>query len=169
MWEIWCRILHTPLGHHCQVGGRPCNCTGILLILNSNVTGRRLIRLAQHFPHSHHGRHAVPKRIVPSGVKPPPSHDIVTQTPPLHVEVAESVQSVDAEHVVTTAAVAAMVLPVKGTVKDIAAGSSSAGTRLQRDQSFQMCQPCVCRCAQSVSQSFQLRQIQGTACSRACR
>ena len=41
MWEVWCRILHTPppLGHHCQVGGRPCN--------YSNVTGRRLIRLAQ--------------------------------------------------------------------------------------------------------------------------
>ena len=34
-----------------------------------------------------------------------PPHDIATQTPPLHVGVAESVPSVDAEHVVTTAAV----------------------------------------------------------------
>ena len=35
-------------------------------------------------------------------------------------------QSADAEHVVTTAAVATMVLLVKGIVKDIAVGSSTA-------------------------------------------
>ena len=46
----------------------------------------------------------------PSGVKLPPPHDIATQTPLLHVGVAESVQSADAEHVVTTAAVVTMVL-----------------------------------------------------------
>ena len=34
-------------------------------------------------------------------------------------------QSADAEHVVTTAAVATMVLLVKGTVKDIAVGSAT--------------------------------------------
>ena len=52
----------------------------------------------------------------PSGVKLSPPHDIGTQTPPsfphphpptpLHIGVEESVQSADAEHVVTTAAVA---------------------------------------------------------------
>ena len=61
----------------------------------------------------------------PSGVKLPPPHDIATQTLPLHIGVAESVQSADAKHVVTTAAVATMVLPVKGTVKDIAVGSAT--------------------------------------------
>ena len=34
----------------------------------------------------------------PAGVKLPPPHDIATQTPPLHIGVAESVQSADAEH-----------------------------------------------------------------------
>ena len=61
----------------------------------------------------------------PSGVKLPPPHDIITQTSPLHVGVAESAQSADAEYVVTTAAVATMVFPVKGIVKDIAVGSST--------------------------------------------
>ena len=61
----------------------------------------------------------------PSGVKLPPPHDIVTQTSPLHVGVAESVQSGHAEHVVTTAAVATMVHPVKEIVKDIAVDSST--------------------------------------------
>ena len=52
----------------------------------------------------------------PSGVKLSPPHDIETQTPPsfphphpptpLHIGVEESVQSSDAEHLVTTAAVA---------------------------------------------------------------
>ena len=54
-----------------------------------------------------------------------PLHDIVTQTSPLHVGIAESVQSADAEYVVTTAAVATMVLPVKGIVEDIAEDSST--------------------------------------------
>ena len=61
----------------------------------------------------------------PSGVKLPPPHDIITQMSPLHVGVAESAQSADAEYVVTTAAVATMVFPVKGIVKDIAVGSST--------------------------------------------
>ena len=38
------------------------------------------------------------KSYAPSGVKLPPPHDIATQTPPLHIGVAESVQSADAEH-----------------------------------------------------------------------
>ena len=50
------------------------------------------------------------------GLELPPPHDIATQTSPLHVGVAESVQSADADYVVTTAAVATMVLPVKGIV-----------------------------------------------------
>ena len=61
----------------------------------------------------------------PSGLKPPPPHGIAMQTLPLHVGVKESVQSADAEYVVITAAVATMVFPVKGTVKDIAVGSST--------------------------------------------
>ena len=44
---------------------------------------------------------------------------------PLHIGVAESVQHADAEYVITTAAVAMMVLSVKGIVKDIAVGSST--------------------------------------------
>ena len=42
-------VLHvspSPFDHHCQVGGRPCNFAAWSL-LNSNVTGRRLIRLAR--------------------------------------------------------------------------------------------------------------------------
>ena len=58
-------------------------------------------------------------------MKLPPPRDIVTQISPLHVGVAELVQSADAKHVVTTAVVAAMVFPVKGIVEDIAAGSST--------------------------------------------
>ena len=58
-------------------------------------------------------------------MKLPPPRDIVTQISPLHVGVAELVQSADAKHVVTTAAVAAMVFPIKGIVEDIAAGSSA--------------------------------------------
>ena len=61
----------------------------------------------------------------PLKVKLPPPHDIATQTPPLHVGVAESVQSAEADNVFTTAAVVMMVLPVKGIVKDIAVGSST--------------------------------------------
>ena len=61
----------------------------------------------------------------PTGVKLPPSHNMATQAPALHIGVAESVQSADAEHVDTTAAVASMVLPAKVTVKDIAAGSTA--------------------------------------------
>ena len=38
------------------------------------------------------------KSYASSGVKLPPPHDIATQTPPLHIGVAESVQSADAEH-----------------------------------------------------------------------
>ena len=44
--------------------------------------------------------------------------------PPLHIGVAESTQSADVEHVVTTAVVATMVFPVKGIVEDIARGLS---------------------------------------------
>ena len=61
----------------------------------------------------------------PSGLKLPPPHDIAMQTPPLHVGVVESVQSAEVEHVVITAAVATMVLPVKRIVKDIVVGSST--------------------------------------------
>ena len=50
---------------------------------------------------------------------------MATQAPALHIGVAESVQSADAEHVDTTAAVTSMLLPVKVTVKDIAAGSTA--------------------------------------------
>ena len=46
-------------------------------------------------------------------MKLPPSHDMATQAPALHIGVAETVQSADAEHVDTTAAVASKVLPVK--------------------------------------------------------
>ena len=57
--------------------------------------------------------HPVTPRTAPSGVKLPPSHDMATQEPAQHIGVAESVQSADAEHVDTTAAVASKVLPVK--------------------------------------------------------
>ena len=57
----------------------------------------------------------------PWGVKLPP-HDIATQTPRLHIGVAESVQYADEEHVGSIAAVASIGLPAKGTVKDIAVG-----------------------------------------------
>ena len=50
---------------------------------------------------------------------------MATQAPALHIRVAESVQSAEAEHVVPTAVVASMVLPVKVTVKDITAGSAA--------------------------------------------
>ena len=50
---------------------------------------------------------------------------MATQAPALHIGAAESMQSADAEHVDTTAAVASMVLPAKVTVKDIAAGSTA--------------------------------------------
>ena len=53
----------------------------------------------------------------PSEMRLPPPRDIVTQISPLHVGLAESVQSVDAKHVVTTAAVATMVFPVKVIVE----------------------------------------------------
>ena len=58
-------------------------------------------------------------------MKNPPSHDKATQAPALHIGAAESVQSAEAKHVVTTTAVASMELPVKVTVKDIAAGSTA--------------------------------------------
>ena len=47
------------------------------------------------------------------------------QTPQLYVKVVKSVLYADAEYVVTTAAMATMVLPVKGVVKNIAVGSST--------------------------------------------
>ena len=50
---------------------------------------------------------------------------MATQAPALHIETAKPVQSAEAKHVVTTAAVASMVLPVKVTVKDIAAGATA--------------------------------------------
>ena len=53
-------------------------------------------------------------------MKLPHPHGIAMQTLPLHVGSVESVQSADAEY-----AVATMVSPVKGTVKGIAAGSST--------------------------------------------
>ena len=59
----------------------------------------------------------------------PPPHDIATQTPPLPVGFEESVQSADAEHVVTTAAMITMVLPVEGIVKDIAVSSPTEAER----------------------------------------
>ena len=61
----------------------------------------------------------------PSGVKLPLPHDIATQTPPLHVGVAESAQFANEEHVVTTAAVVTMVFPVEGIAKDMTVGSST--------------------------------------------
>ena len=50
---------------------------------------------------------------------------MATQARALHIGVAETVQSADAEHMDTTAAVASMVLLVKVTVKDIAAGATT--------------------------------------------
>ena len=61
----------------------------------------------------------------PSGVKLPPSHDMATQAPALHIETAEPMQSADAEYKATTVVVASMVLTVTGTVKDIAADSTA--------------------------------------------
>ena len=61
----------------------------------------------------------------PSGEKLPPPHGIAMQILPLHVGVKESVQFAGEEHVVTTTAVATMVLPVKGMMKDIVVGSST--------------------------------------------
>ena len=49
-----------------------------------------------------------------------------------HIGVAESVQSADAEHEDTTAAVATMVLPAKMTVKDIATGSTAGAVDTSR-------------------------------------
>ena len=61
----------------------------------------------------------------PSGVKLPPPHGITTQTLPLHIGVAELMQSADAVHVAMTATVAMMVLPVIGTPKDVAIDSAT--------------------------------------------
>ena len=61
----------------------------------------------------------------PSGLKLPPPHAIAMQTLPLHVGIKESVQFADEEYVAITAAVATMVFAAKGTVKDIAVGSST--------------------------------------------
>ena len=58
-------------------------------------------------------------------MKLPPPRDIVTQISPLHVGIAESVQSADAKHVVTTAVMATMVFPVKRIVEDIAASTGA--------------------------------------------
>ena len=69
--------------------------------------------------------HPITPRTAPSGVKLPPSHDMATQASALHIGATESMQSADADHVDTTAAVASMVLPAKVTVKDIAAGSTA--------------------------------------------
>ena len=55
----------------------------------------------------------------------PSPRGIAMQTLPLHVGVAESVQFAEAEYVVITVAVATMVFPIKGTVKDITVGSST--------------------------------------------
>ena len=60
---------------------------------------------------------------------------MATQAPALHIGVAESVQSADAEHVDTTAA-ASMVLPAKVTVKDIAAGSTDGAVDTHVPQNF---------------------------------
>ena len=60
-----------------------------------------------------------------SGMKLPPPHGITTQTLPLHIGVAELMQSADAVHVAMTATVATMVLPVIGTPKDVAIGSAT--------------------------------------------
>ena len=70
----------------------------------------------------------------PSRMKLPTPHDIVTQTTRLHIGVAESVQSAPAEHVDTTAAMAATVFPVKGTAEDIAVGSSTGVVALEFGQ-----------------------------------
>ena len=58
----------------------------------------------------------------PTGVKLPPTHCVATRTPPLHIEVEESVQSADSAYVVSAATT---VLPVKVTVNDITAGSAT--------------------------------------------
>ena len=71
-----------------------------------------------------------------SEVKLPPSHDITTHTPPLHIGVVESVQSADAEHVVSTAAAATTVLPVKRAVNDITAGSAAGAVDTHVPQYF---------------------------------
>ena len=69
--------------------------------------------------------HPITPRTAPSGVKVPPSHDMATQAPELHIGATEPVQSANAEHVETTAAVATMVLLAKVTVKDNAACSKA--------------------------------------------
>ena len=55
-----------------------------------------------------------------------------TKAPAQHIGVAESVQSADAEHEDTTAAVASKVLPAKVTVKDIASGSTAGAVDTSR-------------------------------------
>ena len=55
-----------------------------------------------------------------------------TKAPALHIGAAESMQSADAEHVDTTAAIASMVLPAKVTVKDIATGSTAGAVDTSR-------------------------------------
>ena len=61
---------------------------------------------------------------------------MATQAPALHIRVAESVQSAEAEHVNTTAAVASMVHLAKVTVKDIAAGSTAEAMDSHVPQNF---------------------------------
>ena len=67
--------------------------------------------------------HPITPRTAPSGVKVPPSHDMATQAPGLHIGATEPVQSANAEHVETPAAVATMVQLATVTVKDNAACS----------------------------------------------
>ena len=77
--------------------------------------------------HCNHRLHVVPKRIVCTiGIETSTAtRASPMQTLPLHVGVKESVQFAGEEHVVTTAAVATMVFPVKGTPKDVAVGSAN--------------------------------------------
>ena len=80
---------------------------------------------------SYHRLHGVPKRIlftIGNETSTTTRHRDVNT--PLHIGVAESTQSADAEHVVTTAVVATMVFPVKGIVEDIAVGSSTGAVDL---------------------------------------
>ena len=117
---------------HCQVGRRT----------EADTTNARRRHPWATLPHSRRWRHAVPMRIVcPIGGETSTTTRHRDANTPLHVGVAESVQSADAEHVVTTAAVATMVL----VVKRIFEGHRSRFIHWSRGHARRECRPCSCR------------------------
>ena len=72
----------------------------------------------------------------PSGVKHPPSHDMATQAPALHIETAEPVQSADAEYKGHNSCSGIDGAYCQRTVKDIAAGSSAGAVDTKIPLSF---------------------------------